>query len=134
MSALSDALDHSQAKALAALFKAYTRRDDDPDDEMFGALMRGAGLDDDVQIGFLLRCWRIMRENPEPLPATNGAKPAEPQQVVEDRRWTGGKHKGVPLADTPADYLEWASGGLPVPIGRAAAQEELQRRAEGVPF
>jgi hypothetical protein len=133
MTALSDALDHSQAKALAALFKAYTRREDEPDDELFGALMRGAGLDDDVQIVFLLRCWRIMRDNPEPLPAAqNGAKPEE--RAVEERRWTGGKYRGKTLAETPQDYLEWAASGHPDPVARQESGAELQRRAEGVPF
>lgn len=133
MSALSDALDHSQAKALAALFKAYTRRDEEPDDDFFRACIHGAGLDDDIQISFLLHAWKIMRTYPEPLPAAaqNGA---QPKQVVEDRRWTSGKYEGKSLADTPLDYLEWAATGHPDPIGRAAAQEEIQRRNEGVPF
>ena len=134
MSALSDALDHSQSKALAALFKAYTRRTDEPDDELFRAMMQRVGLDDDVQIGFLLAAWRVMRENPEALPATNGTQPKAESQVVEDRRWTSGKHRGVSLADTPVDYLEWSAENHPDPIGRAASSEELQRRAEGLPF
>ena len=133
MSALSDALDHSQSKALAALFKAYTRRDDEPDDDFFRVAMHGVGLDDDIQISFLLHAWKIMRTFPEAVPAgTNGAK--QPEQVVENRAWTSGKHRGVTLADTPEDYLRWAADNHPDPIGRAASQEELQRRAEGVPF
>lgn len=142
MTALSDALDHSQAKALTALFKAYTRRDDEPDDELFAGLMRGVGLDDDVQIGFLLNAWSILREDREALPGTigpagaTGGEPGKvaPEQVVEKRTWTSGKHKGVTLADTPADYLEWAQNNHPDPIGRQAAKDELGRRDEGVPF
>ena len=54
MSALGQALEASQAKAVAALGKAYVRRDDEPDDELFAGLLRKIGLDDDVQITFLL--------------------------------------------------------------------------------
>ena len=133
MTALSEALAASQSKALAALFKAYTRRGDDPDDDLFRAMMLKVGLDDEVQIGFLLAAWRIMRENPEALPAANGAAPAAPE-VVDDQRWTSGKHKGVLLSETPEDYLRWAAESHPDPIARAASKAELERRESGVPF
>ena len=134
MSALSEMLEHSQAKALAQLYKAYTRREEKPDDAHFAQEMREAGLEDELQIKFLLRCWRVLREYPESLPVSGAPAPKQPKQVVEDRVWTAGKHEGVTLADTPADYLEWAAESHPDPIARAASKEELQRRAEGVPF
>lgn len=84
MSALSEALDHSQAKALAALFKGYTRRADEPDDELFAGLMHKIGLDDDVQIAFLLAAWRIMRDDREALPAGNGVAPQSEPEPASD--------------------------------------------------
>jgi len=106
MTALSDALDHSQAKALAALFKAYTRRDDEPDDDVFRAMMIGVGLDDEVQIGFLLAAWRIMRDDREALPASNGSSAkAEPEQQASDAQLSLIRklcsEKGYPAPDYP---------------------------------
>ena len=72
MSALSAALESSQAKAVAALGKAYVRRDDEPDDELFAGLLHKIGLDDDVAIAFLLAAWSVLREEKAPPPAEPG--------------------------------------------------------------
>jgi len=135
MTALSDALDHSQRQMLNALYKVYTRGADEPDDQMALQLMRDSGCDDDLQAQFLIRCYRYLRENPEPMPAANGhSVKAPPKQVVEEQRWTRGKHEGQTLADTPEEYLKWAAKEHADPIARSASAAELKRRAEGVPF
>lgn len=60
---LADALTASRAKALATLGKAYVRRADEPDDELFAGIMRGMGLDDDVAVEFLLTAWKVQRDD-----------------------------------------------------------------------
>jgi hypothetical protein len=88
MSALSDALASSQAKAVAALGKAYIRRDEEPDDEFFAGMLRRIGCDDDVQIAFLLCAWHVLRE--EKAPAPGESRPAivdAMQEPATDRQW-----------------------------------------------
>jgi hypothetical protein len=60
--ALAAALEASQAKAIAALGKAYVRRDEEPDPDLFRQLMKGMGLDDDFAITFLFHAWDVLRE------------------------------------------------------------------------
>ncbi len=62
MSALGQALEASQAKAVAALGKAYVRREEQPDDDLFRGLLVKIGLDDDTAITFLLAAWSVLRE------------------------------------------------------------------------
>ena len=62
MSALGQALEASQAKAVAALGKAYVRREETPDDDLFRGLLVKIGLDDDTAITFLLAAWSVLRE------------------------------------------------------------------------
>ena len=89
MSALSQALESSQAKAVAALGKAYVRRDDEPDDELFAGLLHKIGLDDDVAIAFLLAAWSVLREEKAPAPG---------EQVS----------KSDPLGNAPASDPQWS--------------------------
>jgi hypothetical protein len=102
--ALTDALRASQAKAVAALGKAYIRRDDEPDDELFRALLLKIGLDDEVAIGFLLQGWSVLREYREPAPAEQQAPKqldaeASPAQMNLLRKLAD--EKGVALPDRP---------------------------------
>lgn len=134
MSALNDALDQAQTAAIKALGNRFIRSADEPDPDSYRLQLHALGFSDDFGIEFLLTGWAILREERAELPAEPIASRKAPEQVVENRVWTSGKHRGVSLADTPVDYLEWAAESHPDPIGRAASQEELTRRAEGVPF
>jgi len=85
MTALTDALEASRSKAIAALGKAYVSRTDEPDDELFAGLLVKIGEDDERKIGFLLAAWRILREQRadapgEQAPADNGKRPASDAQ------------------------------------------------------
>lgn len=60
---LADALSASRSRAIATLGKAYIRRTDEPDDDLFRGLMGSMGLDDDVAIEFLLAAWKVQRED-----------------------------------------------------------------------
>jgi hypothetical protein len=76
---LADALSASRSRAIAALGKAYVRREEPPDDDLFRQLMHGIGLDDDVAISFLLHAWAILREQrADPPTETQPAKQDEP--------------------------------------------------------
>jgi hypothetical protein len=117
--ALTDALRASQAKAVAALGKAYIRRDDEPDDELFRALLLKIGLDDEVAIGFLLQGWSVLREYREPAPAE-----AAPQRKVEpatDAQWARIRR------DCDARSLVAPSG----PLSKSAASEVIEAIAAG---
>ena len=82
--ALAAALEASQAKAIAALGKAYVRRDEEPDQDLFRQLMKGMGLDDDFAITFLFHAWDVLREQREQPPGTeNGVKP-EGEKMMSD--------------------------------------------------
>jgi hypothetical protein len=101
--ALTDALRASQAKAVAALGKAYIRRDDEPDDELFRALLLKIGLDDEVAIGFLLQGWSVLREYREPAPGEQrpavADEPATQAQLDYMRKLAD--DAGVVVADRP---------------------------------
>ena len=86
MSALSQALESSQAKAVAALGKAYVRRDDEPDDELFAGLLHKIGLDDDVAIAFLLAAWSVLREEKAPAPGEQSAS-LRTEAEASDAQW-----------------------------------------------
>ena len=43
-----------------------------------------------------------------------------------------GKHNGKEWKDVPQDYVEWCAGGSKIEWQRDAANEELQRRNNGV--
>jgi hypothetical protein len=58
---LDDALKASRAKALAALGRAYRFREDEPDDELFAAVLSGMGLEDEVAVKWLLASWKVLR-------------------------------------------------------------------------
>ena len=70
---LADALSASRSKAIAALGRAYVRRDDEPDDDLFRGLMHSMGLDDDVAISFLLHAWKVLREEKAQAPGDGAA-------------------------------------------------------------
>jgi hypothetical protein len=93
MSALSQALEASQNKAIATLGKAYCRRDDEPDDEFFQAMLHKIGEDDDVKIGFLLAAWKILREE----------KAAPPAEQVQRREQTEREASPAQLARIKRD-------------------------------
>jgi hypothetical protein len=86
MSALTQALEASQNKAVAALGKAYVRRDETPDDELFTGLLKKIGLDDDVAIAFLLSAWSILREQREQPPGEQAAPAANGELSTEAQR------------------------------------------------
>ena len=86
MSALGQALEASQAKAVAALGKAYVRRDEAPDDELFAGLLHKIGLDDDVAIQFLLAAWAVLREEKAAPPGEQATKSAQ-SQAATDGQW-----------------------------------------------
>ncbi len=90
MSALGQALEASQAKAVAALGKAYVRRDEAPDDELFAGLLHKIGLDDDVAIQFLLAAWAVLREE----------KAAPPGRASAGEVWD-------PLGNAEASEAQW---------------------------
>ncbi len=75
MSALGQALEASQAKAVAALGKAYVRREATPDDDLFRGLLVKIGLDDDTAITFLLAAWSVLREEKAQPPGEQAANP-----------------------------------------------------------
>ena len=75
MSALGQALEASQAKAVAALGKAYVRREETPDDDLFRGLLVKIGLDDDTAITFLLAAWSVLREEKAQAPAEQAMSP-----------------------------------------------------------
>jgi hypothetical protein len=93
VSALSQALEASQSKAVAALGKAYVRRDETPDDELFTGLLKKIGLDDDVAIAFLLSAWAILREE----------KAAPPQEQAQRREQTEREASPAQLARIKRD-------------------------------
>ena len=74
MTALTDALEASRSKAIAALGKAYVSRTDEPDDELFAGLLVKIGEDDERKIGFLLAAWRILREQRADAPGERRCK------------------------------------------------------------
>ncbi len=85
MSALGQALEASQGKAVAALGKAYIRREETPDDDLFRGLLVKIGLDDDTAITFLLAAWSVLREEKaqppgEQQPAAKSSEPATDAQ------------------------------------------------------
>ena len=88
MSALGQALEASQAKAVAALGKAYVRREEAPDDELFAGLLHKIGLDDDVAIQFLLAAWSVLREEKAPAPGEQAARPQGETQPASDAQWS----------------------------------------------
>ena len=83
MNALSQALEASQSKAVAALGKAYVRRDETPDDDLFRGLLHKIGLDDDVAIEFLLAAWSVLREEKAAPPAEQAARVEVPELATE---------------------------------------------------
>ncbi len=87
MSALGQALEASQAKAVAALGKAYVRRDEAPDDELFAGLLHKIGLDDDVAIQFLLAAWAVLREE-KAAPPGEQAPAAKPDAEASEAQWS----------------------------------------------
>ncbi len=87
MSALTQALEASQNKAVAALGKAYVRREETPDDELFAGLLHKIGLDDDVAIAFLLAAWSILREQREQPPGEQAPLPAR-AEPASDAQWS----------------------------------------------
>ena len=123
MSALSAALESSQAKAVAALGKAYVRRDDEPDDELFAGLLHKIGLDDDVAIQFLLAAWSVLREEKAP-------PPGEQARVLTAN-----------TANDPATDAQWKlvrdladRKGVPAPTGdltKDRASEAIERLKAG---
>jgi hypothetical protein len=86
MTALSQALEASQNKAVAALGKAYIRRDEAPDDELFDGLLKKIGLDDEVYIGFLLSAWAILRDLREQPPGEQEPLVASPELATQAQR------------------------------------------------
>ncbi len=86
MSALSQALEASQNKAVAALGKAYVRRDETPDDEFFAGMLHKIGLDDDVAISFLLAAWSVLREE-KASPPGEQAPAAKQTEPATDAQW-----------------------------------------------
>jgi hypothetical protein len=62
---------------VAALGKAYVRREEQPDDELFAGLLHKIGLDDDVAIAFLLAAWSVLRAD---LASPPGNAPASDAQ------------------------------------------------------
>ncbi len=86
MSALGQALEASQAKAVAALGRAYVRREETPDDELFAGLLHKIGLDDDVAIAFLLAAWGVLREE-KAQPPGEQAPAAKPSEPATDAQW-----------------------------------------------
>jgi hypothetical protein len=85
--ALTEALRASQAKAVATLGKAYIRRDEEPDDDLFRALLLRIGLDDEVAIGFLLQGWKVLREYREPAPDAPAPPPKRETEPATDAQW-----------------------------------------------
>ena len=75
MSALGQALEASQGKAVAALGKAYIRREETPDDDLFRGLLVKIGLDDDTAITFLLAAWSVLREEKAQPPGEQAQSP-----------------------------------------------------------
>jgi hypothetical protein len=101
VSAQGQALEASQAKAVAALGKAYVRREEQPDDELFAGLLHKIGLDDDVAISFLLAAWSVLREEKaappgEQAPAQTVTKPASDAQWSLIRRLADEKGTTAP--------------------------------------
>jgi hypothetical protein len=86
VSALTQALEASQSKAVAALGKAYVRRDETPDDEFFTAMLKKIGLDDAVAIHFLLAAWSVLREEKAAPPAEQTAPTAQAEPSTEAQR------------------------------------------------
>ncbi len=86
MSALGQALEASQAKAVAALGKAYVRREEQPDDDLFRALLQKIGLEDDTAITFLLAAWAVLREEKAAPPGEQAAK-VQPLEDATEAQW-----------------------------------------------
>jgi hypothetical protein len=84
--ALAAALEASQAKAIAALGKAYVRRDEEPDQDLFRQLMKGMGLDDDFAITFLFHAWDVLREQREQPPGAENGQPAKEDEPASERQ------------------------------------------------
>ncbi len=127
MSALSDALEASQAKAVAALGKAYVRRDDEPDDELFAGLLHKIGLDDDVAIQFLLAAWAVLREE-------KAAPPGE--QAAPDMYAPGGSRYSPPASDAQWSLLRKLADAKgttapPGPLSKAEASTIIDALQKG---
>ncbi len=87
MSALGQALEASQAKAVAALGKAYVRREETPDDDLFRGLLVKIGLDDDTAITFLLAAWSVLREEKAQPPGLQAPPVAPIHDPASDAQW-----------------------------------------------
>jgi len=64
-----------------------------------------------------------------------GEPEVEPEAIIDLREavngteiWTIGHHKGVPLANLPHHYLEWAKANITSEVLKGYATAELQRR------
>ena len=88
MSALSQALESSQNKAIATLGQAYCRRDDEPDDEFFRGMLHKIGEADDVKIGFLLAAWKILREEKAQPPGEQTQRVVTNDAPASDAQWS----------------------------------------------
>jgi hypothetical protein len=114
MSALTQALEASQSKAVAALGKAYVRREETPDDELFAGLLHKIGLDDDVAISFLLAAWSVLREEKAAPPAEQAsrkeqtereASPAQLARIKRDCHTAGLEEPNKPLTMNQASGI-----------------------------
>ena len=88
MTALSDALAATQARAVAALAKRYvggTLGEDDTPEEV----LRRIGLADPTDTAHLIAAWDFLRESgAEPPTETAPAREAPDQQPASDKQWT----------------------------------------------
>lgn len=87
MTALTQALEASQAKAIAALGKSYIRRTDDPDDSLYAAMLAGLGVDDELGVSFLLASWAVLREQRDQPPGEQ-APAAKTTEPASDAQWS----------------------------------------------
>lgn len=89
MSALSDAVDANQRRAIQLLGQSYARRTEDPDDGLFQAMLLGIGCTDETEILWLLRCWRVARdEKATPAGEAQGSRAADKEQrPASDAQW-----------------------------------------------
>jgi hypothetical protein len=86
VSALAQALEAAQAKAVAALAKDYVRGDGVPSDEDYFAELARIGLDDVPDCRALLAAWYILRERGEKPPAEQAPRSNGSEQAT-DAQW-----------------------------------------------
>ena len=89
MSALSDAVEVVQRKAITALGSRYIRGADEPDDDEYRNRLDVLGCTDDTEVAWMLAGWRVLREERaaapgEPVASRAAEKESRP---ASDAQW-----------------------------------------------